>query len=218
MSVNRSGVIAKKIGMTQLFEADGQVTPVTIIHVSENVVLSRTPLKDNSNLYKIQLAAFDQKVHRVSKSLKGIFAKAHVSPKKKLKEFTVEKKQLLKIGDKISVEHFKKGQYVDITGTSIGKGYAGVMKRHNFKGLEASHGVSISHRSAGSTGQCQDPGRVFKGKKMSGQLGNKKVTKQNIFVCDVDIELNLLIVRGSVPGYKSSYLYVKDAVKKVVVR
>ena len=217
MSLNRGGVIAKKVGMTQIFEENGRVIPVTMIHVSENVVLSTRQFRKDANLYKMLLAAFDQKHHRVSKSLKGIFTKAQVSPKKKLKEFIVEKSQLLKTGDKISVEHFKKGQYVDITGTSIGKGYAGVMKRHNFKGLEASHGVSISHRSAGSTGQCQDPGRVFKGKKMSGQLGDKKVTKQNIFVFDINTELNLLVVKGAVPGCKSSYLYIRDAIKKVVV-
>jgi len=215
MKESRCGVIAKKIGMTQIFEENGEAIPVTVLHVDENVVLSvRNQEKDGYN--SLQLAAFDQKVQRLSKSIKGIFEKAKVLPKKKIKEFVIDKKYALKVGDKIDVNHFKKGQYLDITGTSIGKGFAGVMKRHNFKGLEASHGVSVSHRSAGSTGQCQDPGRVFKGKKMAGQLGNKKVTKQNILVVDIDSELNILLVKGAVPGSKNGYLYIRDAIKKAL--
>ncbi len=213
MKTSRSGMIAKKIGMTQIFKSDGQVVPVTLIQIEENVVIA-VKKREKSGWANIQLAAFDQKPQRISKSLKGIFAKAKVPPKKKLKEFKVDESHLLAVGKKILIDHFQKGQYVDVTGTSIGKGYAGVMKRHNFKGLEASHGVSLSHRSAGSTGQCQDPGRVFKGKKMAGQLGNKKVTKQNVLVVDIDTELNLLVVKGMVPGCKNGYLYIRDAIKK----
>lgn len=213
MKLSRSGIIAKKIAMTQIFDKNGQVTPVTLIEIVENVVLS-VRLNSSNNYSRVQLAAYDQKSHRVSKSAAGIFKKLNVLPKRKIKEFKIHRNEPMQVGQSLSVQHFKKGQYVDITGTSIGKGYSGVMKRHNFKGLEASHGVSSSHRSAGSTGQCQDPGRVFKGKKMSGQLGNKKVTKQNVFVVDIDTELNLLVVRGAVPGCKNSYLYVKDAIKK----
>ena len=215
MKESRCGVIAKKIGMTQIFKENGEVVPVTVLHVDENVVLSvRNQEKDGYN--GLQLAAFDQKVQRLSKSIKGMFEKAKVLPKKKIKEFVIDEKYALKVGDKIDVNHYKKGQYLDITGTSIGKGFAGVMKRHNFKGLEASHGVSVSHRSAGSTGQCQDPGRVFKGKKMAGQLGNKKVTKQNILVVDIDSKLNILLVKGAVPGSKNGYLYIRDAIKKAL--
>ena len=215
MKESRCGVIAKKIGMTQIFKENGEAVPVTVLHVDENVVLSvRNKEKDGYD--SLQVAAFDQKIQRLSKSIRGIFEKAKVLPKKKIKEFVIDKKYALKVGDKIDVNHFKKGQYLDITGTSIGKGFAGVMKRHNFKGLEASHGVSVSHRSAGSTGQCQDPGRVFKGKKMAGQLGNKKVTKQNILVVDIDSKLNILLVKGAVPGSKNGYLYIRDAIKKAL--
>ena len=215
MKESRCGVIAKKIGMTQIFRENGEVVPVTVLHVDENIVLSVK--KDERNgLNNLQIAAFDQKVQRVTKSIRGIFEKAKMAPKKKIKEFPISKKYVLKVGDIIDVNHFKKGQYVDITGTSIGKGYAGVMKRHNFKGLEASHGVSISHRSGGSTGQCQDPGKVFKGKKMAGRLGGEKVTKQNILIVDIDSELNVLLVKGAVPGNKNGYLYIRDAIKKAL--
>jgi len=215
MRENRCGVIAKKIGMTQIFKENGEVVPVTLLHVDTNVVLSVNH-HEKEGRESIQISAFDQKLHRVNKSILGLFKKADVTPKKRIKEVFVRKGHSLKVGDKIDVQHFRKGQYLDITGTSIGKGFAGVMKRHNFKGLEASHGVSASHRSAGSTGQCQDPGRVFKGKKMAGQLGNKKVTKQNILLVDIDVELNVLLVRGSVPGSKRGYLYIRDAIKKVL--
>ena len=215
MKESRCGVIAKKIGMTQIFKDNGEVIPVTVLHVDENVVLS-VKNEEKNGYDSLQIAAFDQKMQRLSKSIRGIFEKAKVSPKKKIKEFSINKKYALKVGDVINVNHFKKGQYVDITGTSIGKGYAGVMKRHNFKGLEASHGVSVSHRSAGSTGQCQDPGKVFKGKKMAGRLGGEKVTKQNILIVDIDSELNVLLVKGAVPGNKNGYLYIRDAIKKAL--
>jgi large subunit ribosomal protein L3 len=215
MKESRCGVIAKKIGMTQIFKDNGEVIPVTVLHVDENVVLS-VKNEEKNGYDSLQIAAFDQKMQRLSKSIRGIFEKAKVAPKKKIKEFSINKKYALKVGDVINVNHFKKGQYVDITGTSIGKGYAGVMKRHNFKGLEASHGVSVSHRSAGSTGQCQDPGKVFKGKKMAGRLGGEKVTKQNILIVDIDSELNVLLVKGAVPGNKNGYLYIRDAIKKAL--
>jgi len=215
MKESRCGVIAKKIGMTQIFKDNGEVIPVTVLHVDENVVLS-VKNEEKNGYDSLQIAAFDQKMQRLSKSIRGIFEKAKVAPKKKIKEFSINKKYALKVGDVINVNHFKKGQYVDITGTSIGKGYAGVMKRHNFKGLEASHGVSVSHRSAGSTGQCQDPGKVFKGKKMAGRLGGVKVTKQNILIVDIDSELNVLLVKGAVPGNKNGYLYIRDAIKKAL--
>jgi large subunit ribosomal protein L3 len=215
MKESRCGVIAKKIGMTQIFKDNGEVVPVTVLHVDENVVLS-VKNEEKNGYNSLQIAAFDQKMQRLSKSIRGVFEKAKVAPKKKIKEFSINKKYALKVGDIINVNHFKKGQYVDITGTSIGKGYAGVMKRHNFRGLEASHGVSISHRSAGSTGQCQDPGKVFKGKKMAGRLGGEKVTKQNILVVDIDSELNVLLVKGAVPGNKNGYLYIRDAIKKAL--
>jgi large subunit ribosomal protein L3 len=217
MKINRTGLIAKKVGMTQIFKENGEVIPVTMILVDENIVLS-VKTKEKNGYNGVQLAAFDQKLQRLSKSVKGSFEKAKVSAKKKMREFVVHENNLLKVGDKVDVNHFKKDQYVDITGLSIGKGYAGTMKRHNFKGLEATHGVSISHRSAGSTGQCQDPGRVFKGKKMAGQMGNKKVTTQNIKVIDIDSEFNLLVVKGAVPGCNNGYLYIKDAIKKAVPR
>lgn len=216
MKESRCGVIAKKIGMTQIFKENGEVIPVTMIHVEENVVLSIKNQSTDGNYSKVQLAAFDQKPQRVNKSIKGLFEKVEVTTKKVIKEFLVSTKYILKSGDKVSINNFKKGQYLDITGTSIGKGFAGVMKRHNFKGLEASHGVSKSHRSGGSTGQCQDPGKVFKGKKMAGQLGNKKTTKQNILVVDIDDNLNILLVKGAVPGSKNGYLYIRDAIKKAL--
>lgn len=215
MRESRCGVIAKKVGMTQVFKDNGEVVPVTLLHLATNVVLS-IKCHEKKDYASVQVSAFDQKSHRLNKSILGLFKKSGVTPKKKIKEFRISKNNSLKVGDQIDVTHFSKGQYLDITGTSIGKGYAGVMKRHNFKGLEASHGVSVSHRSAGSTGQCQDPGRVFKGKKMSGQLGDAKVTQQNVLLVDVDAALNILLVKGSVPGSKRGYLYIRDAIKKVL--
>jgi large subunit ribosomal protein L3 len=216
MKESRCGLIAKKVGMTQIFQENGTVIPVTMIQVEENVVLSIKNKSVDTGYSKLQLAAFDQKPQRLNKSIKGIFEKAKVMTKKVIKEFLVSTKYTLKVGEKIGINNFKKGQYLDITGTSIGKGFAGIMKRHNFKGLEASHGVSKSHRSAGSTGQCQDPGKVFKGKKMAGQLGNAQTTKQNILIVDIDDNLNILLVKGAVPGSKNGYLYIRDAIKKAL--
>ena len=175
--MSRCGLICKKLGMSQVFSKSGELIPVTILNVEENAVVFAKEGKDRSF---VQLAAFEQKQQRLSKSVRGVFAKANVTPKKIIKEFTVDTKDMLKIGDLLGADFFKANQFVDVTGKSVGKGFAGVMKRHNFKGLEASHGVSVSHRSAGSTGQCQDPGRVFKGKKMAGRLGGVNKTVQNV--------------------------------------
>lgn len=209
----RSGLIAQKVGMTRVFTPEGVHVPVTVLKVEGNqVVAHRT--EENDGYTAIQIGFDDAKVKNVTKPLRGHFAKANVEPKKKLVEFRVEADGLVAVGSELSADHFVAGQYVDVTGTSIGKGFAGAMKRHNFRGLEATHGVSISHRSHGSTGQCQDPGRVFKGKKMAGHLGAERVTTQNLTIVSVDAERGLLLVKGSVPGSKGGYVLVRDAVKK----
>ncbi len=209
----RTGLIAKKLGMSRIFKADGTHVPVTVLGVEDlEVVDVRT--KERDGYLAVQLGTGAVKVKNVSKALKGHFAKAKVEPKKKLGEFRVSEDCLLSVGDKLSVEHFVPGQYVDVCGTSIGKGFAGVMKRHNFAGLEASHGVSISHRSHGSTGQRQDPGKVFKGKKMAGHMGDERVTVQNLEVVAVDVNNSVIMVKGAVPGSENSWVRVTDAVKK----
>ena len=211
--MSRTGLIAKKIGMSSLFTEQGKRLTLTLLKVDAcQVVGSRTEERDGYNATVI--GAENKKPSRVNKPLRSLFAKLNIEPKKKIREFRVSKDNLLEIGAEIKPSHFSKNQYVDVIGTSKGKGFAGVMKRHNFGGLEASHGVSISHRSHGSTGQCQDPGRVFKGKKMAGQLGNERVTLQNLRVVDFDDEKGLLIVSGNVPGHNGSFVYVKDAVKR----
>ena len=210
----RTGLIAKKLGMSRVFEMDGTHVPVTVLHVNGLEVVSvRT--KENDGYTAVQLGCGSIKAKNLSKPLKGHFAKANVEPKKKLAEFRVSEDCLLSVGDKLSVEHFVPGQFVDVCGTSIGKGFAGVMKRHNFAGLEASHGVSISHRSHGSTGQRQDPGKVFKGKKMAGHMGDERVTVQNLKVVSVDADKGLIMVKGAVPGSENGWVYVTDAIKKV---
>jgi large subunit ribosomal protein L3 len=213
--LGRCGLICKKMAMSQIFEKSGKFIPVTILHVATNYIIS---IKEYEHGNGVQLAAYQQKIQRLSNSLKGIFKIAKVGARKKIKEFRVSKQHNYKKIGNINITHLNVGQYLDITGFSIGKGCAGVMKRHNFKGLEATHGISINHRSAGSTGQCQDPGKVFKGKKMSGHLGAKKNTKQNVKIVDIDINLNILVVKGSVPGHKNSYLYIKDSLKKNYVK
>lgn len=212
MHTRRTGLIAKKVGMSQVFDQNGEANAVTLLQANGNFVVEvKTEEKDG---YNAVVLAFDEtKASRTSKSLKGKFAKSKISPKKKLKEFRVSKVALLQPGQEISVEHFVVDQCIDIHGVNIGKGFAGVMKRHNFRGLEASHGVSVSHRSHGSTGQRQDPGRVFKGKKMAGHMGTETVTIQNIKIVQVDQELGLIVVAGSVPGKKGSYVYIDDAIK-----
>ena len=209
----RTGLIAKKLGMSRIFEVDGTHVPVTVLQVNGlEVVAVKTQEKDGYT--SVQLGCGDIKAKNLTKPMKGYFASANVEPKSKLAEFRVSEDCLLNVGDKLSVEHFVPGQYVDVCGTSIGKGFAGVMKRHNFAGLEASHGVSISHRSHGSTGQRQDPGKVFKGKKMAGHMGDERVTVQNLKVVSVNADKGLIMVKGGVPGSENGWVYVTDAIKK----
>ena len=209
----RSGVIAKKLGMTRLFLEDGKQVPVTVLLLDNlQVVAQRTVETDGYTA--VQLGAGEAKAKRTTAAMRGHFAKANVAPKRKLAEFRVSPENLIEVGAEISAEHYLAGQHVDIAGTSIGKGFAGAMKRHNFGGLRASHGVSISHRSHGSTGQCQDPGKVFKGKKMAGHLGAVRVTTQNLQVVRTDAARGLIMVKGSVPGAKGGWVTIKDAVKK----
>lgn len=209
----RSGVIAKKVGMTRLFMEDGKQIPVTVLQM-ENVQVVANRTKETDGYTAVQLGAGEAKVKRTSQAMRGHFAKAEVAPKRKLAEFRVDEANLIEVGAEISAEHYLAGQYVDVAGTSIGKGFAGAMKRHNFGGLRASHGVSISHRSHGSTGQCQDPGRVFKGKKMAGHMGSVRVTTQNLQVVRTDADRGLIMVKGAVPGSKGSWVTVRDAVKR----
>ncbi|MFT5005350.1 MAG: large subunit ribosomal protein L3 [Paracoccaceae bacterium] len=209
----RSGIIAKKLGMTRLFMEDGQQIPVTVL-LMENlqVVSQRTGEKDGYSA--VQLGCGTAKVKRTSAAMRGHFAAAKVEPKRKIAEFRVSPENLIEVGEEITANHFLEGQKVDVAGTSIGKGFAGAMKRHNFKGLRATHGVSVSHRSHGSTGQCQEPGKVFKGKKMAGHMGAARVTTQNLEVVRTDIDRGLIMIKGAVPGSKGGWVTVKDAVKK----
>ncbi len=209
----RSGIIAKKVGMTRLFMEDGKQIPVTVLQLDKlQVVAQRTADKDGYTA--VQLGAGTSKAKRVSQAMRGHFSAAKVEPKRKVAEFRVDPDNLINVGEEITADHYFAGQYVDVAGTSIGKGFAGAMKRHNFGGLRASHGVSISHRSHGSTGQCQDPGKVFKGKKMAGHMGAVRVTTQNLEVVKTDAERGLIMVKGAVPGSKGGWVTVKDAVKK----
>lgn len=209
----RTGLIAKKLGMTSVYTEEGVETPVTVLHVDNcQVVANKTVAKDGYTA--VQLGVGTAKVKNVSKALRGHYAKSKVEPKRKLVEFRVEEKGLIEPGTEIVASHFVPGQYVDVVGNSVGKGFAGVMKRYNFAGLEATHGVSVSHRSHGSTGQRQDPGRVFKGKKMAGHMGTVRVTTQNLQVVSVDDERGLIIVKGAVPGTENGFVLVKDACKK----
>ncbi len=209
----RSGVIAKKLGMTRLFMEDGRQVPVTVLQMENlQVVAQRTGDKDGYSA--VQLGAGAAKAKRTSAAMRGHFAAAKVEPKRKIAEFRVSAENLIEVGEEIIADHYFEGQFVDVSGTSIGKGFAGAMKRHNFSGLRATHGVSISHRSHGSTGQCQEPGRVFKGKKMAGHMGAAKVTTQNLQVVKTDSDRGLLMIKGAVPGSKGGWVTVKDAVKK----
>ena len=209
----RTGLVARKLGMTRLFSEDGTHVPVTVLKVDNlQVVAQRTAEKDGYTA--LQLGVDTIKPKNVTKALRGHFAKANVEPKRKLVEFRVPADALVEVGAELSVEHFIVGQFVDVTGTTIGKGFAGVMKRHNFRGLEASHGVSVSHRSHGSTGQRQDPGKVFKGKKMAGHMGDRQRTQQNLQIVRTDADRGLIMVKGSIPGSEGQYVVVRDAVKK----
>jgi len=209
----RTGLLAQKLGMTRIFTADGNHVPVTVLKVDNcQVVAVRTEDKDGYTA--VQLGVGSAKVKNVSKAERERFAQAKVEPKKKLVEFRVSADALLEVGAELSVEHFLDGQFVDVTGTTIGKGFAGVMKRHNFGGLRATHGVSVSHRSHGSTGQRQDPGKVFKNKKMAGHMGQVRVTTQNLKVVSTDAARGLIMILGAVPGSEGGYVMVKDAVKR----
>ncbi|MFT8370334.1 MAG: 50S ribosomal protein L3 [Acetobacter sp.] len=209
----RTGLIAKKLGMSRLFKEDGTHVPVTVLHVDDvQVVDVRTQERDG--YVAVQLGMGNAKVKNVTKPNRGHFARVKVEPKKTVREFRVADDATLEVGAVLSASHFVVGQKVDVTGTSKGKGFAGAMKRWNFAGLEASHGVSISHRSHGSTGNRQDPGKTFKNKKMAGHLGDERVTTLNLEIAAVDPEKNLIMIRGSVPGAKNGVVLIRDAIKK----
>jgi large subunit ribosomal protein L3 len=209
----RTGLIAKKLGMTRVFNDAGHHVPVTVLQLDGcQVVAQRTTEKDGYTA--LQLGAGSRKVKNVSKAQRGHFAKAEVEPKAKLAEFRVAEEGLVEVGAELTADHFVAGQRVDVVGTSKGKGFAGAMKRHNFGGLRASHGVSISHRSHGSTGQCQDPGRVFKGKKMAGHLGDVRTTVQSLEIVETRADEGLILVKGGIPGSKESWVLISDAAKK----
>jgi len=209
----RSGLIAQKVGMTRIFAEDGRHIPVTVLKIDNCQVVGHRTMEKNGYT-AMQLGCGLAKVKNTTKAERGAFAKVNVEPKRKVVEFRVSEDNLVDVGAEFTADHFVAGQYVDVSGTSIGKGFAGAMKRHNFGGLRASHGVSISHRAHGSTGQCQDPGKVFKGKKMAGQMGNERVTTQNLKVVKTDVDRGLIMVEGSVPGSKGGWIMVRDAVKK----
>jgi large subunit ribosomal protein L3 len=211
----RSGLIAQKLGMTRVYNDAGEQIPVTVLKVDNlQVVAQRT---DEKNGYTaVQLGAGNAKVKNTSKALRGHFAVAKVEPKRTVAEFRVTADNIIEVGAELTADHFVEGQMVDITGTSIGKGFAGAMKRHNFGGLRATHGVSVSHRSHGSTGNRQDPGRVFKNKKMAGHMGQTRVTTQNLTVVRTDADRGLIMIKGAVPGSKGSWCLVRDAVKAAV--
>jgi large subunit ribosomal protein L3 len=209
----RSGVIAQKLGMTRVFTEAGEHVPVTVLKLGKCQVLSHRT-KEKNGYVALQLGAGTRKVANVSKAERGNFAIAKVEPKRKLAEFRVSDDALIPVGAEITADHFVVGQFVDVTGTSIGKGFAGAMKRWNFRGLRATHGVSVSHRSLGSTGNRQDPGKTFKNKKMPGQLGDERVTTLNLKVVQTDVERGLILVEGAVPGAKGGWITVRDAVKK----
>lgn len=208
----RTGLVAKKVGMTRLFNTEGNQVPVTVLDVNGvQVVAQRTKEKDGYTA--VQLGIGTRKANRVTKPLRGQYAQVKIEPKRKLTEFRVDEKNLVEIGAELAASHFVPGQYVDVTGISVGKGFAGAMKRWNFRGLEATHGVSVTHRSHGSVGQRQDPGKVFRGKKMAGHLGTDQVTVQNLQVISVDDDKGFVFVKGAVPGVEGGFVEVRDAVK-----
>ncbi|SON56073.1 50S ribosomal protein L3 [Hartmannibacter diazotrophicus] len=209
----RSGVIAQKVGMTRVYNDAGEHVPVTVLKVENcQVVAHRTV--DKNGYTALQLGAGKAKVKNTSKAMRGHFAVANVEPKRELAEFRVSPDNMIDVGAELTADHFVAGQFVDVTGTSIGKGFAGVMKRHNFGGGRATHGNSVSHRSHGSTGQRQDPGKVFKNKKMAGHMGDVRVTTQNLKIVRTDVDRGLILVEGAVPGSKGGWILVRDAVKK----
>ncbi|WP_072377408.1 50S ribosomal protein L3 [Hyphomicrobium sp. NDB2Meth4] len=209
----RSGVIAQKVGMTRIFTDAGEHIPVTVLKL-ENVQVIAHRTNDKNGYTALQLGAGKRKPSRLTKADRQNFAVAQVEPKRKLVEFRVTPENLIEVGAEITADHFVPGQFVDVTGTNQGKGFQGAMKRWNFGGLRATHGVSLSHRSHGSTGQRQDPGKVFKGKKMAGHMGSERVTTQNLVVVKTDVDRGLVMVRGAVPGSKGGWVLVRDAVLK----
>ncbi len=213
--MKRSGLIAKKIGNSSYFEDEGKFSHVTILKV-EDCIVSKTKTIEKDGYNAIQLASIDtnKDLNKIKKPQRKNFSLIKLNPKKILKEFRVDLDNMLEVGTILNVQHFKKDQFVDVRGCTIGKGFAGVMKRHNFSGLRASHGVSISHRSHGSTGQNQDPGRVFKGKKMAGRMGATNITKQNLQIVEIDEKNQIIIIKGAVPGKNNSIVFLSDAVKK----
>jgi large subunit ribosomal protein L3 len=209
----RSGVVAQKVGMTRVFSESGEHVPVTVLQLLQcQVIAHRT--KDKNGYVALQLGSGPRRTGNMIKADRGYFAKAKVEPRRKLAEFRVTEDALIPVGAEITADHFVIGQFVDVCGTSIGKGFAGGMKRWNFSGLRASHGVSISHRSIGSTGGRQDPGKTFKNKKMPGHMGVDRVTTLNLKVVRLDVERGLILVEGAVPGAKGGWITVRDAVKK----
>ena len=209
----RSGVIAQKVGMTRVFTEAGAHVPVTVLRLANcQVVAHRT--MDKNGYVALQLGSGTRKVKNVSKAERGNFAIAKVEPKRTVTEFRVSEDAMIPVGAEITADHFVPGQFVDVTGTSIGKGFAGGMKRWNFGGLRASHGVSVSHRSIGSTGGRQDPGKTFKNKKMPGHMGVDRITTLNLKIAQVDVERGLILIEGAVPGAKGGWITVRDAVKK----
>ena len=209
----RTGLIAQKLGMTRAFHDDGSHVPVTVLKV-DNCQVVAVKTAESDGYTALQLGVGAAKVKNVSRPMRGHFAKSRVEPKRRLAEFRVSDDALIDVGAELTADHFVAGQHVDVVGTSIGKGFAGAMKRHNFGGLEASHGVSISHRSHGSTGNSQDPGKVFKGKKMAGHLGDARTTVQNLRIHSTDADRGLILVAGAVPGSKGGYVLVSDAKKR----
>ncbi|MGQ2908587.1 MAG: 50S ribosomal protein L3 [Aliihoeflea sp.] len=211
----RSGVIAQKVGMTRVYNDAGEHVPVTVLRMENcQVVAQRT--QEKNGYTAVQLGVGLAKVKNTSKAMRGHFAAASVEPKSQLAEFRVSEDNMLDIGAEITAEHFVAGQKVDVTGTSVGKGFQGVMKRHNFGGGRATHGNSVSHRAHGSTGQRQDPGKVFKGKKMAGHMGATRVTTQNLEIVSTDLDRGLILIRGAVPGSKGAWIVVRDAVKSAM--
>lgn len=209
----RSGLLAQKVGMTRIFTEAGEHVPVTVLKLDQcQVVAHRT--QEANGYTALQLGSGSRKVKNVNRPERGHFAKAKVEPKAKVIEFRVSPENIIEVGAELTADHFVAGQFVDVTGTSIGKGFSGAMKRWNFGGLRATHGVSISHRSHGSTGNRQDPGKTFKGKKMAGHYGNERVTTQNLQVVLTDVERGLILLRGAVPGAKGGWVMVRDAVRK----
>ncbi len=209
----RTGLIARKEGMTRIFDAEGRHVPVTVLKI-DNCQVTNIRSLEKDGYVAVQLGAGNKKASRVSKPDRGQFAKNKVEPKQKVAEFRVAPENMIDIGAELVASHFVVGQFVDVVGTSVGRGFAGAMKRHNFGGLRATHGVSVSHRSHGSTGQRQDPGKVFKGKKMAGHMGAVQVTTQNLKVVAIDEQENLVLIEGCVPGGENTWVLVSDAVKK----